>query len=190
MLNERFVCVHAIHINEEEVLALAKSNAIVCACPTTERNLGDGIVPTDMLFKNGVRVSLGSDSHTQIDLLEDARELEYHLRLQHQKRNVLAKEEKDVSSLARKLFECATTNGARSIGLNETRADFFTVDLNDPTIAGANKDDLLSAILFSATRAAVKDVFVGGKQVVEDGKHKMQDEIISMFSNLQRKLWS
>jgi formimidoylglutamate deiminase len=189
LLNERFVAVHAIHITEEEVLALAKSNAIVCACPTTERNLGDGIVPTDLLFKHGVRVSLGSDSHTQIDLLEDARELEYHLRLQHQKRNVLADEEKGVSSLARKLFECATTNGAESIGLNETRADFFTVDLNDPTIAGANKDDLLSAILFSATRAAIKDVFVGGKQIVKDGKHQSQDEIISRFSNLQRKLW-
>jgi formimidoylglutamate deiminase len=190
LLNERFVAVHAIHINEEEASALATSNAIVCACPTTERNLGDGIVPTDLLFKHGVRVSLGSDSHTQIDLLEDARELEYHLRLQHQRRNVLADEERDVSSLARKLFECAATNGAESIGLNETRADFFTVDLNDPTIAGANKDDLLSAILFSATRAAIKDVFVGGKQIVKDGKHQSQNEIISRFSSLQRKFWS
>jgi formimidoylglutamate deiminase len=122
--------------------------------------------------------------------LEDARELEYHLRLQHQRRNVLADEERDVSSLARKLFECAATNGAESIGLNETRADFFTVDLNDPTIAGANKDDLLSAILFSATRAAIKDVFVGGKQIVKDGKHQSQNEIISRFSSLQRKFWS
>jgi formimidoylglutamate deiminase len=71
---------------------LAEANSFVCACPTTERNLGDGIVPADLLFKHGVRISLGSDSHTQIDLLEDARELEYHLRLQHQKRNVLATE--------------------------------------------------------------------------------------------------
>ena len=195
LLNERFVGVHTIHISEEEAAMLAETNSIVCACPTTERNLGDGIVPTDLLFERGVRVSLGSDSHTQIDLLEDARELEYNLRLKHQKRNVLADEEKGISSLARKLFECATKNGAESVGFDSgefkpnSKADFFTIDLNDPTIAGANVKDLLACLIFSATRTAIKDVFVGGKQIVEDGKHKKQAEIISRFTELQRKLW-
>ncbi len=190
LLNERFVLVHTIHISEEETRMLAKSNSIVCACPTTERNLGDGIVPTDLLFEKGVRVSLGSDSHTQIDLLEDARQLEYNLRLKYQKRNVLADEEKDVSSLAGKLFECATVNGVESIGLNKESADFFTVDLSDPTIVGANTEDLLSCILFSATRKAIKDVFVGGRQIIEEGKHKKQEDIIQQFIKLQKKLWA
>jgi formimidoylglutamate deiminase len=69
-------------------------------------------------------------------------------------------------------------------------ADFFTVDLNDPTIAGANAEDLLSSIVFSTTRTAIKDVFVGSKQVIEDGKHLLQEEIISDFATLQRKLWT
>ena len=69
---------------------MARADAMVCACPTTERNLGDGVVPVDAYFNAGVPVSLGTDSQIQIDLLEDARELEYHLRLQKTARNVLA----------------------------------------------------------------------------------------------------
>ena len=92
VLSARFTGVHAVHITADEARALARAGAMVCACPTTERNLGDGVVPADLLFAAGVAVSLGTDSHTQIDLLEDARELEYHLRLQRVERNVLAPE--------------------------------------------------------------------------------------------------
>ena len=68
-------------------------------------------------------------------------------------------------------------------------ADFFTVDLDDPAIAGATEDDLLSSVVFSLARTAVKDVFVGGQQIVEDGKHAQQEEIVSKFKKLQKKLW-
>ncbi len=106
LLTENFTGVHAIHITTEEALRLAQTHATVCACPTTERNLGDGIVPAEMLFMEGVAVALGTDSHTQIDLLEDARELEYHLRLQKLERAVLAPTKDDSpSALAGQLFE-------------------------------------------------------------------------------------
>ena len=175
---------------------IADARAMVCACPTTERNLGDGIVPVDALFKEGVRVSMGTDSHIEIDLLEDARELEYHLRLQKMERAVLASpEDAGHSAIAARLFDCATINGAESInasgGTLETGrpADFFTVDLDDPSIAGAAADDLLSNIVFSLSRTAVKDVVVGGKRIVEDGRHARQEEIIERFKRLQKKLW-
>ena len=174
LLSKRFTAVHAIHVTPKAVGAIARAGALVCACPTTERNLGDGVVPVDAYFDGGVRVSLGSDSQIQIDLLEDARELEYHLRLQKMQRNVLAPE------LARKLFDCATLNGAMSIGLYGggkieagSPADFFTVDLDDLSIAGATPDSLLDNIVFSLSRTAVRDVFVGGKQIVENGKHRL-----------------
>ncbi|HEX7334995.1 MAG TPA: formimidoylglutamate deiminase [Pyrinomonadaceae bacterium] len=167
LLSKRFTAVHAIHVTPKAIAALARAGALVCACPTTERNLGDGVVPVDAYFDAGVRVSLGSDSQIQIDLLEDARELEYHLRLQKMERNVLAPE------LARKLFDCATVSGAMSIGLNGggkiepgSPADFFTVDLDDLSIAGADADSLLTNIVFSLSRTAVRDVIVGGKQIV------------------------
>jgi len=195
LLNEHFTAVHAIHVTKKAVESIARNRANVCACPTTERNLGDGVVPVDEYFAAGVPVSLGTDSQTQIDLLEDARELEYHLRLQKKERNVLAPDNShEASSLARRLFECATTNGASSLGFVggqlkvNTPADFFTVDLNDASICGAAPDDLLSQIVFSLSRTGVCDVTVGGKQIVENGRHFQQDEIIDEFKKLQKRL--
>ena len=172
LLSDRFTAVHAVHVTPKAVAALARSGADVCACPTTERNLGDGVVPTDLYFQSNVPVSLGTDSQIQIDLLEDARELEYHLRLQKMVRNVLAPEnETSTSALAARLFDCATVNGAKAIGFNGGKlavgapADFFTVDLNDLSIAGASPDDLLANIVFSLSRTAIRDVVVNGKQI-------------------------
>jgi formimidoylglutamate deiminase len=197
LLTRNFTAVHAIHITPEEAQSLARAHATVCACPTTERNLGDGIVPTDLLFKAGVTVALGTDSHAQIDLLEDARELEYHLRLQKLERAVLAPADDDSpSALASRLFDCATVNGARSINAPGGKleaghpTDFFTVDLNDPSIGGAGAEDLLSCIVFGVARTAVREVFVGGKQIVSEGQHEAQQETIEKFAALQRKLWS
>ena len=213
LLGERFTAVHAVHITEDEALALARWRAGVCACPTTERNLGDGVVPADLLMRAGVPLSLGTDTHAQIDLLEDARELEHHLRLQKLERAVLAPAADEasnefaggadqtpggggLSALAARLFACATANGARSIGspagvLAPGRpADFFTVDLNDPSVAGAGADDLLPAVVFSLARTAVRDVTVGGRAIVVGGRHHAQGEIIARFTALQRRLWA
>ena len=191
ILSERFTAVHAIHVTPKAVGALARGRANVCACPTTERNLGDGVVPVDGYFNAGVAVSLGTDSQTQIDLLEDARELEYHLRLQHTARNVLApNNDTDESALAQRLFACATTSGATSIGFDGgtleagAPADFFTVDLDDPSIAGSSADNLLANIVFSLSRTAIKDVVVGGKRIVVDGRHAQQDGIVSAFRRI------
>jgi formimidoylglutamate deiminase len=178
LLSKRFTAVHAIHVTPKAIAAMARAGAIVCACPTTERNLGDGVVPVDAYFDAGVRVALGSDSQVQIDLLEDARELEYHLRLQKTARNVLAPNNDDTSSaLARRLFDCATVSGAQSIGFDGGKlepgapADFFTVDLDDLSIAGCAVEDLLANIVFSLSRTAIQDVVVAGKQIVKNGLH-------------------
>jgi formimidoylglutamate deiminase len=216
LLSERFTAVHAIHVTAKVIPSLGRAGAIVCACPTTERNLGDGVVPADEYFKQGVAVCLGTDSHAQIDLLEDARELECHLRLQKLGRAVLGgrnstvregasmagNNEKStlpdsrVSALAARLFDCATTNGARSIGATGGTleagkpADFFTVALDDPTLAGASPDDLLSSIVFASTRAAVREVVVGGKPIVSEGQHLIQDDVVERFNDLQKRLWN
>ena len=221
LLSERFTAVHAIHVTPKAIPSFAKSGAIVCACPTTERNLGDGVVPADEYFKHGVPMCLGTDSHAQIDLLEDARELEYHLRLQKLERAVLdggnptvregaasfvhdpdASQRNStlpdgrVSAIARRLFDCATINGARSIGApggaleRGMPADFFTVDLDDPSIAGASQDDLLASTVFTLSRAAVREVVVGGKPIVSEGQHLIQEEVVERFNQLQKKLWS
>jgi formimidoylglutamate deiminase len=226
LLSERFTAVHAIHVTPKAMSGFAKTGAMVCACPTTERNLGDGVVPADEYLKHGVPICLGTDSHVQIDPFEEARELEYHLRLQKLERAVLGRNptvregassdgDSDntlpidhptraarvgtpvgrVSAAAEMLFDCATVNGARSIDSpNGTLdvgkpADFFTVDLNDPSITGASPDDLLPSIVFSASRAAVREVVVGGKPIVSDGQHLIQEEVVERFGELQKRLW-
>ncbi len=200
LLSERFTAVHAIHVTPKAIPSFANSRATVCACPTTERNLGDGVVPADEYMKRGVPICLGTDSHVQIDLFEDARELEYHLRLQKMERAVLD-DQSQVSSLtsqrlAARLFDCATINGARSIGApngslaSGKPADFFTVDLDDPAVAGASAADLLPSIVFSSSRAAVREVVIGGKPIVSEGQHLLQEEIVERFNELQKRLWS
>ena len=178
ILSKRFTAVHAIHVTPKAISAIARAGAFVCACPTTERNLGDGVVPVDSYLEAGVKIALGSDSQIQIDLLEDARELEYHLRLQKTARNVLAPaDDTSSSALARRLFDCATVSGAESIGFDGGKlepgapADFFTVDLDDLSIAGCAVEDLLANIVFSLSRTAVRDVVVGGKRIIEDRNH-------------------
>jgi len=204
LLSDRFTAVHAIHVTPKSIPSFAKTGAMVCACPTTERNLGDGVVPADTYLKNDVVICLGTDSHVQIDLLEEARELEYHLRLQKLERALLGARtpasarsaDAQPSDIATLLFDCTTVNGARSIGAPNGSlavgmpADFFTVNLDDPSVAGASTDDLLPAIVFSLSRAAVREVVVGGKPIVSEGQHLIQEEVVERFGELQKRLWS
>lgn len=207
LLSERFTAIHAIHVTPKSIPAFAKSGAKVCACPITERNLGDGVVPANEYLKNDVPICLGTDSQAQIDLLEDARELEYHLRLQKLERAVLTLngpilnqvstlEPSRASDAAQWLFDCATVNGAGSLGSNGGAlepgkpADFFTVALDDPSIAGASPDDLLASIVFAASRASIREVVVRGKPIVSEGRHVIQEEVVERFNELQKRLWS
>jgi formimidoylglutamate deiminase len=187
LLGPDFTAVHAIHITPEEIRLLARASATVCSCPTTERNLGDGVIVADQVMRAGIRIALGSDSQAQIDPLEDARELEYHLRLDRQQRAIL--DQIGEQMLASRLFDCATVHGARSLGLAADAADFFTVNLDDLSIAGHSGEDLLPLAVFSLNRSAVRDVMVNGRWVVRDGRHPLQEEIVSRFKELHRKLW-
>ena len=194
ILGGDFTAVHGVHVTAEEIAMLAKSGATICSCPTTERNLGDGFVRADEMFAAGIRVALGSDSQAQIDPLEDARELEYHLRLQQQKRAIL--DQVGGKALAAHLFECATVHGASSLAVHSgdlkpgSFADFFTVDLNDVSIAGNSAEDLLPILVFSLNRSAIRDVVVNGRFIVRDQRHEQQEEIVSRYGELHDKIWS
>jgi formimidoylglutamate deiminase len=193
LLAPDFTAVHAIHITADEIELLARANATVCSCPTTERNLGDGVIAADQVMRQGIRIAFGSDSQAQIDPLEDARELEYHLRLERQQRAIL--DQIGEQTLASRLFDCATVHGARALGVaagelaGGLSADFFTVDLDDVSIAGNSGNDLLPLAVFSLSRSAIRDVMVNGRWVVRDQRHPLQEEIVSRFKELHRKLW-
>lgn len=180
VLSRRMTLVHGTHLSDEELALLAEHRPTVCACPTTERNLGDGFLPALELAKRDVPISLGSDSHTNIDLWEEMRLVEYHERLRYERRNVLATELRehmlgtqtgDRLPTANALWPMGTLHGARALGLSAGRldpgchADFVTIDLNHITLRGTTRDSLLADVTLSMTPGAVKDVFVGGKKL-------------------------
>jgi formimidoylglutamate deiminase len=193
LLGPRFTAVHAIHISEAEASLLAES--AVCACPTSERNLADGAVRADWLLAVGATLCLGSDSQIQIDLLEDARLLEYHLRMLALERVVLDPPLAERERLSRMLYEAASKAGAKSLGQNAGElatgkpADFVVIDLDDLSVAGASPDTMLANIVFSAERTAVKEIYVGGRCAVTDGRHPMQESITEEFREVQRAVW-
>jgi formimidoylglutamate deiminase len=197
LLGPRFTGVHAIHLEKNEVELLGQSRSLVCACPSTERNLGDGIVRADELVKGGVEVSLGSDSQAHIDLLDEARQLEGHLRLHRLARAVLFPDGIDgprESVLGLVLLRTLTTAGARSLGvatgsLREGEpADFVTIDLNHSSMVGAPREALVSAAIMGAPSAAIREVCVQGRFIVEEGRHLEAERTAAAYREVMERL--
>lgn len=167
--------VHCTHISNREIQLLAESGATVCACPTTEADLGDGFLRAGELRTQGVPIALGSDSQARIDPFEEMRSVEYHERLRRQLRNVLAREaEGGSASVAPELLDMATRWGGRSLGLEVgciepgAWADLVALDLEHPVLAGWSEETLPAAIALSCDPRAVAATFVGGTQVFGD----------------------
>jgi formimidoylglutamate deiminase len=139
-------------------------------------------------------VALGSDSQAQIDPIEDARELDYHLRLRNQQRAIL--DMIDQEAIAERLFSCATRNGAESLSVptgefvTGSLADAFTVDLDDISIAGHSNEDLLPILVFSLNRSAIRDVIVNGICIVRDQVHPLHAEIVARYREVHRRVWN
>src|SRR5207245_9998765 len=127
--------------------AIGRARAMVCACPTTERNLGGGVLRADLLLAAGARLCVGTDSEVQLSPLEDARQLEYHLRLVQEQRAILDPEQGGVGGLGPKLYRIASEGGMRSLALGGGAlrpgepAEFSSVDRDGPSIRGADRDD-------------------------------------------------
>lgn len=197
ILSPQTVLIHAIHLTELEFESVARSGTTICSCPTTERNLGDGIFPADTAARLGIPVAFGTDSQAQIDILEDARQLEYHLRLRDQQRGILdASARADWANrepIGTGLLAAATRNGYAALGLPGGSlaagepADFFTVDLNDPSILGVDSESLEAQMVFALSKGAVRDVAVQGRLILEDGQHIRGEEIRARYREVQQR---
>jgi formimidoylglutamate deiminase len=184
--------IHATHMTQSETQKLAKSEAVAGLCPTTEANLGDGIFPADTFMKQGGAIAIGSDSQITISPAEDLRMLEYSQRLHDRTRNALASGAG--ASTGRTLFDAVLKGGATCLD-NPTgtiavgkRCDISVLDDEHPAMIGREGDAALDTWIFSAGNAAVKDVIVGGSQVVKDRRHIDEDRIQKKFTETVRRL--
>ena len=173
-LGPRTTVVHATHLTEEDVTMLGATGTRACFCPTTERDLGDGIGPSRRLHDAGARLTLGSDSHAVIDLFEEMRAVELDERLATHRRGHWD---------AGELLEAATAAGHASLGFPDAgriavgqRADLVTLDTTSPRTAGTGAD--LNTAVFAAAAEDVTQVMAGGRIVVTGGdRHEIGREL-------------
>ncbi|MDX6375879.1 MAG: formimidoylglutamate deiminase, partial [Gaiellaceae bacterium] len=166
-LSHHTTIVHGTHCDDAEIALLAGRGATVCACPSTEGNLGDGYVPARRLFHAGVPICVGSDSNTILDPLAEMRELELVARRTAQRRNVLVAEGDD--GPAPYLLACGWAHGARALGLPVpvveagAPADLIALDLGHAEIAGVADEHLAAAVVMAGSAALVTRTWVAGR---------------------------
>ncbi len=167
--------VHATHMTAAETARVAASGAIAGLCPTTEANLGDGLFNAEAYFAARGAWAIGSDSHISIDPVEELRWLEYGLRLQTRRRSLAS--DAAMPNPGRFLLDGALAGGARAcgrkIGRIEAgyRADMVVLDADHPRLYGRVRDDLLDSWVFSGNENLVRDVYIGGRKVIDAGHH-------------------
>lgn len=174
LLGEGFTAVHATHLSDIDLELMGRSGAGACFCPTTERDLADGIGPSCELAAQDVPISLGSDQHAVIDPFEEIRGIEMHERLKSNERGRFG---------VRQLLGMGTSAGYRSLGWDGGRvevgalADIVAVRTDSRRTGGVAP----AQIIFAATGADVTDVIVGGRRVVSGGVHPLGpvDDIVT-----------
>ena len=175
LLGRHFTAVHATHLTATDISLLGSSHSGVCMCPTTERDLADGVGPASSLSAGGAVLSLGSDSNAFIDLFEEARAVETDERLVTGKRGVHS---------PASLLIAATTGGATALGWGQygiqigAPADFIALSLDSVRLASFDGAHGAAHIAHAASAADVRDVWVGGRQIVQDHQHLAVSDVV------------
>jgi len=184
-VSRRWCLIHATHMTAKETLAMARTGAVAGLCPTTEANLGDGLFPLFPYLAAGGVLGVGSDSHISVSPIEELRWLEYGQRLAGERRNIIPVGEG--GSIGAWLWRAALAGGAqalgRPIGALEAgaRADLLVLDQDHPQLTARSEDIMLDSLVFSGNGNPVRDVMVGGRWVVQEGRHRDQDAIAARY---------
>ncbi|MEU7424501.1 formimidoylglutamate deiminase [Streptomyces sp. NPDC040750] len=181
VLGPRTTGVHNTHLTDDDIALLGDSGTGTCMCPTTERDLADGIGPAVALQRAGSPLSLGSDSHAVIDLLEEARAMELNERLRTRTRGHWT---------AAALLRAASADGHAALGWQDAGtlepgalADFTTVALDSVRTAGPVPRLGAETAVFAASAADVRHTVVGGRHVVRDGAHTLVPDVPSALAD-------
>src|SRR5690606_6162674 len=189
-LDARWQLVHATHAEAEEIDAIADSGSGVVICPITEAYLGDGLFDAVRFREKGGRLAIGSDSNCRIDAFEELRLLEYGQRLREQRRARLA----TTAGLGAPLWLEAVAAGTTALQLPcqgvtpGAFADFLAFDETADALAGHDADSALDALIINGGRTDVSAVFVGGRRIVDNGRHSLQSRAHDEFHQVVRTL--
>ncbi len=184
-VSERWCLIHATHMTPEETAALAASGATAGLCPTTEADLGDGLFPAPAFLADGGRFGIGSDSHTRVSPTDELRMLEYAQRLMRRRRNVLRRAGFDSVGLG--LYAAALEGGAQALGrpigriAPGCRADLVVLAADHPLLYGKTGDEVVDTFVFSGGPELVRDVIVGARHVVREGRHVHEDAVAARY---------
>ncbi len=191
-VDKRWTFIHATHLTLLETRRLARTGACVGLCPMTEANLGDGIFEFLPWFEQRAPWSIGGDSHVSVSPFEELRQLEYSQRLRLRVRNVASDEE--APDVAANLWRAAATGGAQAVShpvgalAPGRRADLVIVDGDDPDFERLEASAILGVAIFSGNSNRVRDVFVSGRAVIEQGRHAREVESTHAFRAALRRL--
>jgi len=192
-VDERWCLVHATHMDAAETAGLAQSGAVAGLCPTTEANLGDGLFNASAYLAAGGHFGIGSDSHISVSAIEDLRWLEYGQRLALRRRNLLhgGEGEPNVGAF---LWKRALFGGTQALGrplgalAPGHRADFLVLDVEHPLLVGRQDDAWLDALVFAGNASPIRDVFVGGRHLVERGRHRAEEQVAQRYRQVLKEL--
>jgi cytosine/adenosine deaminase-related metal-dependent hydrolase len=172
--------VHATHLTDTDIKILGGTQTAACFCPTTERDLADGIGPARRLADAGSSLTLGSDQQAVIDPFEELRGVEMHERLATRERDRFTPAE---------LIMIASDAGYHSLGWSEggriaegALADFVVVRSDSVRTTGARPDQ----IAYAATAADVDQVVVAGQVIVRDGQHRLGSPALLLTAALDQ----
>jgi formimidoylglutamate deiminase len=191
-LDARWTLIHATHLTGLEMRRAAEAGACVGLCPSTEANLGDGIFDFLPWFERRAPWGVGGDSHVCVSPFEELRALEYSQRLRLRVRVVASEEERP--DVAANLWSAAAAGGAQALGQPVgalragRRADLVVLDGDDLDFEGLGASACLAVAMFSGNSNRVRDVFVAGRVVVEEGRHPDEEQARQAFRGALARL--
>jgi len=192
LLTPHWCLIHATHATPGELVGIAGHGATVCVSITTEANLGDGLFATHRYLRAGGHLCIGSDSQATVSPAEELRWLEYQQRLKRKRRAVLAT--RHDSHVGTRLWRDAAVHGAQALGQAVgtiavgRRADWLVLDREHPSMAGCAIDTALDHLVFAGASAAIRDVMVAGRWVVQDYRHGAEETAAARFRATMREL--
>ncbi len=191
-VDRRWCLVHCTQTTGDEIARLAASGAVAGICPSTEANLGDGVFALLPYLRQQGRFGIGTDSNVGVSPVDELRWLEYVQRLMTKQRNVA--ESTEGAHTGAGLYRRALAGGAQACGrkIGEIapgyRADLVVLDEGHPSLIGRRHESALDSWMFSGNDTPVRDVMVGGKWVVTEGRHAAHDAVYDRYRKCIVKL--